>query len=40
LFHTGHATRARLDKLFPGVAVCTKPTLPTALIAVLLRVIN
>jgi CheY-like chemotaxis protein len=40
VFHTGHATRASLDKPFPGVMVCTKPTLPTALIAVLLRLIN
>jgi CheY-like chemotaxis protein len=40
LFHTGHATAASLDALFPGVTVCTKPALPTALIAVLLRLIN
>jgi CheY-like chemotaxis protein len=40
VFHTGHATRESLDRLFPGVTVCTKPALPSALIAVLLHLIN
>ena len=37
VFHTGHATRASLEQLFPGAITCSKPTLPSALIAALLQ---
>ncbi len=35
LFHTGHATRDQLKALYPNVAICHKPTMPSDLVRTL-----